>query len=88
MENGTLSEESHYVNGVLHGEQKYWYATGEISKVRNLVEGKEEGMQKAWLQNGKLYVNYEAKNGRIFGMKRVNSCYKLQDEVVIRDKKI
>ncbi|MGP1991010.1 toxin-antitoxin system YwqK family antitoxin [Zobellia laminariae] len=87
-ENGTLSEESHYVDGVLHGTQKHWYDTGEIAKERNLVEGKEQGMQKAWLKNGKLYVNYEAKNGRIFGMRRANSCYKLKDEVVIRDKKI
>ncbi|MBU3027675.1 toxin-antitoxin system YwqK family antitoxin [Zobellia galactanivorans] len=87
-ENGTLSEKSHYVNGRLHGKQTKWYANGKISKERNLVEGKEEGLQKAWLQNGKLYVNYEAKNGRIFGMRRANSCYKLEDEVVVRDKKI
>ena len=49
------------------------------------MEGKEEGLQKAWLPNGTLYVNYEAKNGRIFGMLRANSCYKLENEVVVRD---
>ena len=42
-------------------------------------------MQKAWLKNGKLYVNYEAKNGRIFGMRRANACYKLEDEIIIRN---
>ena len=84
-ENGVLAEESHYVNGLKQGEEKQWYATGQLSKVRQMAEGKEEGLQKAWLPNGKLYVNYEAKNGRIFGMLRANSCYKLEDEVVVRD---
>ncbi len=84
-ENGVLAEESHYVNGLKQGEEKQWYATGQLSKDRQLVKGNEEGLQKAWLPNGKLYVNYEAKNGRIFGMLRANSCYKLEDEVVVRD---
>ena len=84
-ENGVLAEESNYVNGLKQGEEKQWYATGQLSKIRQLVEGKEEGLQKAWLPNGPLYVNYEAKNGRIFGMLRANSCYKLEDEVVVRD---
>ena len=84
-ENGVLAEESHYVNGLKQGEEKQWHATGQLSKVRQLVKGNEEGLQKAWLANGKLYVNYEAKNGRIFGMLRANSCYKLENEVVIRD---
>ena len=84
-ENGVLAEESNYVNGLKQGEEKQWYATGQLSKVRQLVEGNEEGLQKAWLPNGTLYVNYEAKNGRIFGMLRANSCYKLEDEVVVRD---
>ena len=55
-------------------------------KLRNFADGKEHGFQKAWLANGKLYVNYEAKNGRIFGMRRANSCVRLEDEVVIRKK--
>ena len=87
-ENGVLAQESQYSEGVLNGVEKKWYSTGELAKMRQLVDGKEEGLQKAWLQNGKLYVNYEAKNGRIYGMRRANSCYKLENEVVIRDKKI
>jgi hypothetical protein len=39
-------------------------------------------LQQAWLENGTLYVNYEAKNGRIFGMNRANLCYKLKNEKV------
>lgn len=86
-ENGVLGSEVSYVNGKLNGVEKKWYPTGKLAKERQLVDGKEHGMQKAWLENGKLYVNYEAKNGRIFGMRRANSCYRLEDEDIIRTKK-
>ncbi|MFT7499066.1 MAG: antitoxin component YwqK of YwqJK toxin-antitoxin module [Porticoccaceae bacterium] len=84
--NGVLSSESNYENGKLNGIERKWYNTGVLAKQRNLVDGQEHGIQKAWLKNGTLYVNYEAKNGRIFGMRRANSCYKLEDEIVIRKK--
>lgn len=87
-DNGVLSSQSNYVKGVKQGFEKEWYPTGQLAKERQLVDGSENGLQKAWLENGKLYINYEAKNGRIFGMQRANSCYKLEDEKVIRDKKI
>ena len=83
-ENGVLGQEAHYENGKMNGVAKEWYATGQLSKERLLVHGSEDGLQKAWLKNGTLYINYEAKNGRIFGMKRANSCYQLEDEVVVR----
>jgi antitoxin component YwqK of YwqJK toxin-antitoxin module len=83
-ESGVLAQEANYVDGLLNGVEKKWYPTGQLSKFRNLVDGKEDGIQKAWLENGKLYVNYEAKNGRVFGMRRANSCYKLEDEKVVK----
>ncbi|WP_165749180.1 toxin-antitoxin system YwqK family antitoxin [Cellulophaga sp. Z1A5H] len=83
-ENGVLAEVATYENGVLEGEQQYWYDTGQLAKLRKLVKGKENGMQQAWLKNGTLYVNYEAKNGRVFGLKRANLCYQLEDEIVIK----
>lgn len=83
-ENGNLALQVNYVDGKKQGEEKQWYSDGEISKLRQLEDGNEKGIQKAWLPNGKLYVNYEAKNGRVFGMMRANSCYKLEDEKVIK----
>lgn len=82
-ENGVLASESFYENGKLQGTEKKWYTTGTLAKLRNLVDGNEQGLQQAWLQNGTLYVNYEAKNGRIFGMRRANLCYQLEDEQVV-----
>ena len=84
--NGVLAMDANYTNGKLQGVQKQWYYTGVLAKQRNLVDGKENGIQQAWLKNGKMYVNYEAKNGRIFGMRRANSCYQLENEVVITKK--
>ena len=59
-----------------------WYQSGSTFKKINLVDGREEGLQQSWRENGKLYSNYEAKNGRIFGLKRANLCYQLKDETL------
>ena len=71
-----------YQRGKLHGIQTKWYPTGEIFKVLNLKNGKEEGMQKGYRKNGDLYANYEAREGRIFGLKKAALCYGLEDEKI------
>ncbi len=78
--NGNLRSESNYVAGVPDGVQKQWYKSGAKLKVIHLSQGKEEGLQQSWRENGKLYNNYEARNGRIFGLKRANLCYELDNE--------
>lgn len=80
--NGNLSTTSFYVMGERHGKQCKWYPNGQLARLIHLNFGKEDGLQQAWLQSGKLYANYEAKNGRFFGLKRSNLCYELKDEVV------
>ena len=80
--NGQQSSESNYTNRQRHGYQKKWYPNGQITSITHFNLGKEEGLQQAWLKTGKLYVNYEAKNGRFFGLRRSNLCYQLKDEVV------
>lgn len=80
--NGNLRSEANFQNGKPHGLQKQWYKSGAKFKVLNLVNGLEEGRQQSWRENGKVYSNYEAINGRIFGLKRANLCYKLDEEEV------
>lgn len=80
--NGQLQSEATYFKGVIHGKKVTWYATGEKQKERKLRYGQEHGLQKAWRKTGKLYANYEAVNGRIFGLLGSNMCYKLEDEKV------
>ena len=85
--NGNLRSVSQFVDGIGQGEQLQFYKSGAKLKKINLVDGKEEGMQQSWRENGKIYNNYEAKNGRIFGLKRSNLCYALEDENVVYSKK-
>ena len=33
-------------------------------------------------------MNYEAKNGRVFGMKRANLCYQLKNEKIAENEEI
>ena len=77
-----LLSETNYKNGKLHGTQKKWYATGQIFKIRNMKMGTEEGIQQAFRKNGALYSNYEAKNGRIFGLKKSELCFSLKNEEI------
>lgn len=87
-ESGVLSSHSNYIKGVKQGVEKEWYASGKRAKLRQLIDGQESGLQQAWLENGTLYINYEARNGRIFGMLKSNSCYQLENEKINRDEKI
>lgn len=82
----TLLSQLSYASGKLHGEQRKWYPTGELYKILHLNMGKEEGLQRAFRTNGVLFANYEAKNGRIFGLKKANLCYSLEDESIYKEK--
>ena len=71
-----------YRLGKPHGIQKKWYASGEIFKILQLNMGEEEGIQQAFRKNGDLFANYEAREGRIFGLKKASLCYGLDNEKV------
>ena len=80
--NGNLRSEVRQVKGKLDGLQTQWYKSGAKFKERNMNMGLEEGMQRSWRENGKVYNNYEAKHGRIFGLKRASLCFQLDDEEI------
>jgi hypothetical protein len=69
----------HFYLGKPHGVHKKWYPNGNLMKIITYQMGKEEGLQQAFLENGKLYANYEARDGRTFGLKRSMLCYELED---------
>jgi len=75
-----------YVSGKAHGEQKKWYPTGELFKKLHLNMGKEEGLQQAFRKNGVLFANYEAREGRIFGLKKAALCFGIENEIVQYEK--
>lgn len=78
----TLLSHLKYVSGKPHGEQIKWYSTGELFKKLNLNMGKEEGIQQAYRKNGVIYANYEAREGRIFGLKKAALCFGLEKQKI------
>jgi hypothetical protein len=42
-------------------------------------KGVEVGMQRAWRENGTLYVNYEVRGGRRYGIINERLCYSVRD---------
>ena len=84
--NGNQRSEALQVLGKLHGIQLQWYKSGVQFKERNMNKGVEKGMQRTWRENGKVYNNYEARNGRIFGLKRASLCFQLDNEEIQIDK--
>ncbi len=85
FENGQKASLRNYLNNKLDGIQEEWYENGKIFKRQNCIAGKEEGLQQAWTRNGKIFANYEARNGRIFGLKRTNLCVNVKDEIISLD---
>lgn len=80
--NGKLRTESNFVQGIPNGPQYQYYKSGQKFKLQYLNHGIEEGLQRSWRENGALYNNYEAKNGKIYGLKRSKLCFQLDDEEV------
>ncbi len=77
-----LVSQLNYYLGKADGFQKKWYRTGEIFKILHYEMGKEKGIQQAFRKNGELFANYEAREGRTFGLKRSALCFGLEDESI------
>jgi len=70
----TYTRTATIVDGVYEGEYRSWYANGRPHEIRHYVHGHEEGLQQAWSENGTLYINYEARDGRHYGMENSTPC--------------
>jgi protein SCO1 len=55
-------------------EKRTYYPSGRLYEVRHLVDGREEGLQQAWTEDGQLYINYEMRNGRRYGVINPRPC--------------
>jgi hypothetical protein len=59
---------------VRHGEFRTWHANGRLADVRRYVDGREEGLQQSWTSDGVLFLNYEVRNGRRYGLINSRPC--------------
>jgi antitoxin component YwqK of YwqJK toxin-antitoxin module len=73
-ERGTLRWEASFANGVYEGEAREWYADGRLARVRRFRGGREAGLQQAWTPEGELFLNYEARDGRRYGLQNAQPC--------------
>ena len=65
---GSKSEESNYKNGMLKGEQIFYYENGQIQEVRNFdKEGNFSGVYKSYHETGKLKSEGQYINGSMSG---------------------
>jgi antitoxin component YwqK of YwqJK toxin-antitoxin module len=65
---GSKSEESNYKNGVLRGEQIFYYENGQIQETRNFDEsGSFSGAYKSYHENGNLKSEGQYENGAMNG---------------------
>jgi antitoxin component YwqK of YwqJK toxin-antitoxin module len=65
---GVKSEESHYKNGILIGEQIFYYENGQIQEVRNLDDkGSFSGPYKSYHENGHLKSEGQYVSGAMNG---------------------
>ena len=65
---GSKSEESTYKNGILRGEQIFYYENGQIQEVRNFdIDGSFSGAYKSYHETGKLKSEGQYTNGSMNG---------------------
>ena len=72
--NGRLRSDATYRDGVYDGEVLTWYESGLPYQRRHFERGHEHGVQQAWTDRGAMYVNYEVRGGRRFGLLNSTPC--------------
>ena len=55
-------------------ERQSFHHNGRLAERRHFFDGKEEGLQQAWTEEGQLYINYEMRNGRRYGVLNARPC--------------
>ena len=72
--NGHIKTETHYAVDAIVGEFRSYYTSGQPYELRHYVSGHEEGPQQSWTEDGELYLNYEVRDGRRFGLVNAKPC--------------
>ncbi len=80
--NGKLRYQLNFVDGLQEGEGWHWYRSGAKFKKSNHLAGQPVGIQQAWRENGELFSNFEYRNGRIYGLRKANTCVGIEDEQI------
>ena len=60
---GAVERSKHYVDGLLHGQEKSFYRSGKLRSVSSFKQGLLDGTTKVYYQNGVLRILIQAKKG-------------------------
>jgi protein SCO1/2 len=71
---GHVRTDTHYAVDAIVGEFRSYYSSGRPYELRHYVNGHEEGAQQSWTEDGELFLNYEVRNGRRFGLVNAKPC--------------
>ncbi len=66
--------ETFYDGDLIHGLYRSWHRNGQPAELKHYVSGRESGLQQAWTDKGDLYLNFEAINGRHYGLVNSRPC--------------
>lgn len=78
-QNGQLKFVYLFKNDNHEGKSQTWYSTGQPATENFYERGYEIGLQRAWYADGILSANYEARNGRQYGLTGVKNCASIWD---------
>jgi protein SCO1 len=71
---GAVRLAAHYADDVYDGEYRTFHETGRPYELRHYSAGREAGLQQSWTADGVLFLNYEVRKGRRYGMVNARPC--------------
>jgi protein SCO1/2 len=78
--NGLLRSDITYREDAYEGEYRTYYESGQPYERRHYRNGHEQGLQQSWTKEGALYLNYEVRDGRRFGLVNATPCNAVGDD--------
>ena len=67
-----------YNGDVIEGEYRSWHANGHLAELKHYAQGHPAGLQQAWTERGELFLNFEVRNGRHYGLINSKPCLPVQ----------
>jgi antitoxin component YwqK of YwqJK toxin-antitoxin module len=71
---GRLQVDARYVDDVRHGVYRTFHASGAPYELRHFRAGHEDGTQQSWTADGELYLNYDVRAGKRYGLINATPC--------------
>lgn len=71
---GAVRSLAQYADDAYDGEYRTYYETGRPYELRHYSHGREAGLQQSWTADGALFLNYEMRDGRRYGMVNARPC--------------